>query len=102
VRIIGSKNRLVYGLYRRHMRTIGYLGQIDRLFGARATTRSGNPLTLNLALRFTGAFAGAKNIYMEVQNATVDSGWSVRGTWTVSHKNGTPFRTSCSVSRTTK
>jgi hypothetical protein len=40
VRIIGSKSPLVYGLYRRHMRTIGYLGQIDRLFGAPATTRS--------------------------------------------------------------
>ena len=42
VRIIGSKNRLVYGVYRRHMKTIGYLGQIDRLFGAPATTRSWN------------------------------------------------------------
>jgi hypothetical protein len=40
VRIIGSRNRLVYGAYRRHMKTIGYLGQIDRLFGAPATTRS--------------------------------------------------------------
>ena len=40
VRIIGSKNRLVYGVYRRRMKTIGYLGQIDRLFGAPATTRS--------------------------------------------------------------
>jgi uncharacterized protein (DUF1697 family) len=40
VRIIGTKNRLVYGEYRRHMKTIGYLGQIDRLFNARATTRS--------------------------------------------------------------
>jgi uncharacterized protein (DUF1697 family) len=40
VRIIGSKDRLVYGLYRRHMKAIGYLGQIDRLFGAPATTRS--------------------------------------------------------------
>jgi hypothetical protein len=40
VRIIGSKNRLVFGEYRRHMRTIGYLGQIDKLFGAPATTRS--------------------------------------------------------------
>jgi uncharacterized protein (DUF1697 family) len=40
VRIIGSKNRLVYGEYRRHMKTIGYLGQIDSLFGAPATTRS--------------------------------------------------------------
>jgi uncharacterized protein (DUF1697 family) len=40
VRIIGSKNRLVYGVYRRHMKTIGYLSQLDKLFGARATTRS--------------------------------------------------------------
>ena len=40
VRIMGSKNRLVYGVYRRHMKTIGCLGQIDRLFGAPATTRS--------------------------------------------------------------
>ncbi len=40
VRIIGSKNRLVYGVYRRQMKTIGCLGQIDKLFGAPATTRS--------------------------------------------------------------
>ena len=40
VRIIGSKGRLVYGVYRRQMKTIGYLGQIDLLFGAPATTRS--------------------------------------------------------------
>ena len=40
MRIIGSKNRLVYGVYRRHMKTIGCLSQIDRLFGAPATTRS--------------------------------------------------------------
>lgn len=40
VRVIGLRNRLVYGVYRRQMRTIGCLGQIDRLFGAPATTRS--------------------------------------------------------------
>ncbi len=44
MRIIGSKNRLVYGVYRRHMKTIGYLGQIDRLFGTPATTRSWNTI----------------------------------------------------------
>ena len=44
VRIIGSKNRLVFGVYRRHMKTIGYLGQIDELFGAPATTRSWNTI----------------------------------------------------------
>ncbi|MBV9036655.1 MAG: hypothetical protein JO182_19355 [Acidobacteriaceae bacterium] len=40
VRIIGAKGRLVFGVYRRHMRSIGYLGRIDELFGAPATTRS--------------------------------------------------------------
>ena len=40
VRIIGSKRRLVFGMYRRHMKTIGYLGRIDELFGAPATTRT--------------------------------------------------------------
>jgi uncharacterized protein (DUF1697 family) len=40
VRIIGSRSRLVYGVYRRHMRTIGYLGQLDELFDSPATTRS--------------------------------------------------------------
>ena len=40
VQITGVKDRLVFGVYRRHMRSIGYLGQIDKLFGAPATTRS--------------------------------------------------------------
>lgn len=40
VRILGSRNRLVFGVYRRHMKTIGYLGHIDEIFGAPATTRS--------------------------------------------------------------
>ncbi len=40
VRVLGSTNRFVYGLYRRRMKTIGYLGKLDTLFGAPATTRS--------------------------------------------------------------
>jgi uncharacterized protein (DUF1697 family) len=44
VRIIGSKNRLIFGVYRRHMKTIGHLGRIDELFGAPATTRSWNTI----------------------------------------------------------
>ncbi len=44
VRIIGSENRLVFGVYRRHMKTIGYLRQIDKFFGAPATTRSWNTI----------------------------------------------------------
>ena len=54
VRILGSKNRLVYGVYRRHMKTIGYLGQIDRLFGARATTRSWNTILAVLRILKSG------------------------------------------------
>jgi len=44
VRVIASKDRFVFGVYRRHMKTIGYLGQIDKLFGARATTRNWNTI----------------------------------------------------------
>ena len=44
VRIIGSKTKLVFGVYRRQMKSIGYLGQIDELFGAPATTRSWNTI----------------------------------------------------------
>jgi uncharacterized protein (DUF1697 family) len=44
VRIIGAKGRFIFGVYRRHMRTIGYLGRVDRLFGAPVTTRNWNTL----------------------------------------------------------
>ena len=40
VRVMGAKSRLVFGVYRRRMKSIGYLGQLDKLFGAPATTRS--------------------------------------------------------------
>jgi uncharacterized protein (DUF1697 family) len=42
VRVIGVKNGFVFGVYRRHMKTIGYLGRIDELFGAPASTRNWN------------------------------------------------------------
>jgi len=44
VRVIASNKRFVCGEYRRHMKTIGYLGQIDKLFGATATTRNWNTI----------------------------------------------------------
>ena len=44
LRLIASQNRFVFGVYRRHMKTIGYLGQIDKLFGAPATTRNWNTI----------------------------------------------------------
>ncbi|HYL78381.1 MAG TPA: S8 family serine peptidase [Bryobacteraceae bacterium] len=51
--------------------------------GASSVMVSGNTLTMNLALSFKPAFAGAKNVYMEAQNAAADAGWALRGTWTV-------------------
>jgi len=44
VRVIASKNQFVFGMYRRHMKTIGYLGRIDKLFGVPATTRNWNTI----------------------------------------------------------
>jgi uncharacterized protein (DUF1697 family) len=40
VRVIASNKQFVFGVYRRHMKTISYLGQIDKLFGMPATTRN--------------------------------------------------------------
>ena len=44
LRVIASKNRFIFGEYRRHMKTIGYLGQLDKLFGVPATTRNWNTM----------------------------------------------------------
>ena len=44
VRVIASKNQFVFGVYRRHMKTIGYLGRIDKLCGMPATTRNWNTI----------------------------------------------------------
>jgi uncharacterized protein (DUF1697 family) len=44
VRVIASKGQFVFGEYRRHMKTIGYLGQLDKRFGGRATTRNWNTI----------------------------------------------------------
>lgn len=44
IRIISSKNRFIFGEYRRHMKTIGYLGKIDKLFGVPATIRNWNTI----------------------------------------------------------
>jgi uncharacterized protein (DUF1697 family) len=44
VRVIACKNQFVFGTYRRHMKTIGYLGRIDKLFGVPTTTRNWNTI----------------------------------------------------------
>jgi uncharacterized protein (DUF1697 family) len=44
VRLIACEGQFVCGTYRRHMKTIGYLGRIDKLYGAPATTRNWNTI----------------------------------------------------------
>jgi uncharacterized protein (DUF1697 family) len=44
VRVIASEGQFVFGLYRRHLKTIGCLGQIDKLYGMPATTRNWNTI----------------------------------------------------------
>ncbi len=44
VRVIASERQFVFGVYRRNMKTIGYLGQIDKLYGVPATTRNWNTI----------------------------------------------------------
>lgn len=45
LRILARDNRFVVGMYRRHMKAIGYLGTLDRLFGVPVTTRNWNTMT---------------------------------------------------------
>jgi uncharacterized protein (DUF1697 family) len=44
LRIVALKRRFALGVYRRHMKTIGYLGRIDKLFGIPVTTRNWNTI----------------------------------------------------------
>jgi uncharacterized protein (DUF1697 family) len=44
-KILARDGRFVFGVYRRDMKVIGYLGSIDGLFGVAATTRNWNTLT---------------------------------------------------------
>ena len=45
VKVLERDGRFVLGLYRRHMKVIGTLGSLDRLFGVAVTTRSWNTIT---------------------------------------------------------
>ena len=44
VRVLESQGQFVFGMYRRHMKTIGHLGKLDKLFAAPATTRNWNTI----------------------------------------------------------
>ena len=45
VRVVALREQLAIGEYRRHMKTIGYLGQLDARLGVRVTTRNWNTIT---------------------------------------------------------
>ena len=45
LKVLARDDRFVFGVYRRHMKAIGYLGALDRVFGVPATTRNWNTIT---------------------------------------------------------
>jgi uncharacterized protein (DUF1697 family) len=44
MKILARRNRFVFGMYRRHMKVIGLLGGLDRLYGVPVTTRNWNTI----------------------------------------------------------
>lgn len=42
--VLARDGRFVLGMYRRHMKVIGYLGALDRMFGVPITTRNWNTM----------------------------------------------------------
>ena len=44
LKILARENRFVFGLYRRHMKVISYLGALDRVFRVSVTTRNWNTI----------------------------------------------------------
>ena len=55
LRVLAREDRFAFGLYRRHMKVISYLGRLDQLFGVPVTTRNWNTITaIARALQSTG------------------------------------------------
>ena len=44
LRVLSHQDRFVCGLYRREMKAIGYLGQLEKVFGVPVTTRNWNTI----------------------------------------------------------
>lgn len=44
LKVLAHDGRFVVGLYRRHMKAIGYLGSLDKVFGVPVTTRNWNTI----------------------------------------------------------
>jgi uncharacterized protein (DUF1697 family) len=56
LKVLGTRNRFLFGLYRRQMSAIGYLGSIDKVFGVCATTRNWNTISTIVDKLKTGEF----------------------------------------------
>ena len=54
LRILAREDRFVFGVYRRHMKVIGHLGRVDRLFGVPVTTRNWNTVAAIAKVLRTG------------------------------------------------
>src|SRR6202158_3900 len=58
LRILATEKRFVFGQYRRQMKTIGFLGMIDGIFGVPVTTRNWNTIMATVeVLRTPSSFA---------------------------------------------
>lgn len=44
LKVAGTENQFVYGMYRRTMKAVGNLGKLDRIFGCPVTTRNWNTI----------------------------------------------------------
>ena len=45
LKILATDKRFAFGVYRRHMKVIGYLGMLDKLLGTPVTTRNWNTIS---------------------------------------------------------
>lgn len=54
LRVLATQDRFLFGMYRRQMKAISSLAQIDKLFGERATTRNWHTITTIIKVLETG------------------------------------------------
>ena len=54
VRLLAQRGRFVFGVYRREMRTIRYLGEIEKIFGVPVTTRNWHSIQAIVRILETG------------------------------------------------
>jgi hypothetical protein len=58
VRLLGCQHPFLLGMYRRDMKTIGYLGQLEKLVGVSLTTRNWNTILSIVKVLENGSASG--------------------------------------------